>query len=264
MGIQIHPSVEEGGGPGTEDPLNEDACSPVPGLIHVYPNRVLLMPTQECFVHCRHCNRRWKRDGKLPSPGHWSAWFKYLADRPEATEVLITGGDPLTLTDGHIQGLLAEVRAVMGEGVIRIGTRAPVVAPERITKSLVRNLASFHPLYLHTQFNCPEECTSQAAEALDRLADAGINLGNQMVLLQGVNDSAERIVQVNEWLVRHRCRPYYVFVTEPVKGTSHLWVSLARAKELSRELRRRLSGIAMPLVVQDQPSGGGKVPVELL
>jgi len=198
------------------------------------------------------------------TPEHWSAWFEYLADHPEATEVLITGGDPLTLTDGRLEALLSGVRGVMGEGVIRIGTRAPAVEPDRITMSLVRMLTSFHPLYLHTQFNCPEECTAQSAEALERLADAGVNLGNQMVLLRGVNDSPDRIVQVNEWLVRHRCRPYYVFVTEPVRGTSHLWVPLERAKELSRELRSRLSGIAMPLVVQDQPSGGGKVPVELL
>jgi lysine 2,3-aminomutase len=196
--------------------------------------------------------------------GNWTSWFSYLADHPAVTEVLVTGGDPLTLADHRLEALLSGIGAVPGQRVVRIGTRAPVVEPRRVTKSLVRVLRSFSPLYLHTQFNCPEECTRQSGEALERLADAGVNLGNQMVLLRGVNDCVDRIAQVNEWLVRHRCRPYYLFVAEPVRGTSHLWVPLDRAKDISRELRSRLSGIAMPLVVQDQPSGGGKVPVELL
>lgn len=256
--------AEKDVGQGSHDPLGEDRYCRKPGLYHVYRDRVLLMPTQQCFMNCRHCNRRWKRDGSSADESTVQGWLDYLSTHPVVNDVILTGGDPLMWSDDRLLDLLERLRKLPGERVLRLGTRAPVVAPSRITHRLVEGLRKLHPVYLHTQFNAPAECTPEAGEALDRLADAGVNLGNQMVLLRGVNDRVDPIEKVNQWLVLHRCRPYYLFVTEEVAGTSHFAVSVQEARTLASILRKRLSGIAMPLVVQDQPRGGGKIPVEIL
>ncbi len=260
---QCIPRAEELAGGGRRDALNETEGQPLPGLLHVYPDRVLLLATDRCAVNCRHCNRRWRRgDGALAEDdGAVAAWLDYLQRAPGVTEVLVTGGDPLTLAHGTLARLLAGIRQVRREVVVRMGSRIPCVQPSRVTSRLAGLLRRHGPLYLHTQFNCPAECTAEAGGALDRLADAGINLGNQMVLLAGVNDDVESIVHVSRWLVSHRCRPYYLFLPEPVLGTAHFRVDPRRAAALGAALRPRLSGLAMPLLVVDTPDGGGKVPL---
>ncbi len=264
IALQSVPRLEESTSPGETDPLLELEYMPVDGLIHVYTNRALLLVTERCFVNCRHCNRRWKRrvDGEVQDwKGALDRWADYIGSHPEIDDVLVTGGDPLTLGNGKLFELLARLRSISHVGVVRVGSRAPVVMPARIDDELVAGLKENHPIFLHTQFNHPRECTMEAGVALERLADAGVNLGNQMVLLAGVNDSVDAIAEVNRWLVRHRCRPYYLFVPEDVRGTGHFKVSLQRARELEDSLRQLLSGIAMPSVVVDMPDGGGKVPV---
>ncbi len=260
---QCIPRTQETEEWGAADPLGERAREPVPGLVHVYADRVLLLATDRCAVNCRHCNRRWRRTNLQPALDGpvVDGWLDYLRSQPELREVLITGGDPLTLPHAALAELMRRLQELPAPPVIRIGSRLPVVHPQRISVPLVRMLKGFSPLYLHTQFNCPAECTPLAGAALSRLADAGINLGNQMVLLAGVNDEADAIARVNRWLVQHRCRPYYLFLPEKVRGTSHFQVPPERAVEIARELRRKISGLAMPAVVVDTPHGGGKVPL---
>ncbi len=262
IALQAVPRSEELDDAGSPDPLGENAHCPVPGLIHVYSDRVLVMPTSACAVHCRHCNRRWRRDVAGPSPWHalLPGWLDYLRAR-DVAEVLITGGDPLMLPADALGEVLARLRETLPDAVLRIGSRIPVVDPERITPALCATLSKLHPLYLHTQLNCVAECTPESARALTLLADAGIALGNQMVLLKGVNDSADEILRVNRWLVNHRCRPYYLFLTERVRGTRHLWVSVARGLDIASQLQRGASGLLQPHVVVDTPDGGGKVPL---
>jgi len=231
--------------------------------LHVYPERALLLATDECAVNCRHCNRRWRRCGRqwASDESAVSGWLDYLRERHEVSEVLITGGDPLTLPPDVLECLVRKVAELPNSPVIRLGSRIPAVWPARITPGLLKSLRGAGPLYFHTQFNCPAECTPEAGEALRLLADAGINLGNQMVLLRGVNDDVASIAAVNRWLVRQRCRPYYLFLPEKVEGTTHFQVDPMRAATMGQDLRKQLSGIAMPTVVVDTPDGGGKVPL---
>ncbi len=260
---QAVPRVEEGDLQGVEDPLGEGGKEPVPGLLHVYPDRALLLATDGCAVNCRHCNRRWRRGSACfaADESAVAGWLDYLHSCPEVREVLVTGGDPLTLSHPVLENLLAKLSELPHKPLIRIGSRVPAVWPERVSMRLSKLLRHRSPIYLHTQFNCPEECTPQAGEALCRLADAGVNLGNQMVLLKGVNDSVDSIATVNRWLVQHRCRPYYLFLPERVRGTAHFRVDPRRAAAMGRLLRQQLSGISMPLLVADTPDGGGKVPL---
>lgn len=265
IALQFTPRPEEDSDTsGAQDPLNELAASPVPGLVHAYPDRALVMPTADCFVNCRHCNRRWKRltTDAATAPDLSSHWCAYLRSHPEIDEVLVTGGDPLTLPDGPLADLLAALRAALPDVLLRLGTRAPAVLPSRITPALADMLRSFHPLYVNTQLNCLQECTPQAAEALERLADAGIAVGNQMVLLNGINDSFDTVAAVNRWLIRHRCRPYYLFLPEPVRGTRHFRVPPSLALDIARRLRASSSGLSTPLVVVDTPDAGGKIPID--
>lgn len=257
------PRGEELFGVGELDALGEGAHEPVPGLLHVYTERVLLLATDHCAVNCRHCNRRWRRCGQrlAADEGVVAGWLDYLHGRTSVHEVLITGGDPLTLPHAVLENLVRRVVALPHRPVIRLGSRIPAVWPERVTPRLLRAMRGAGAIYLHTQFNSPAECTAEAGEALRRLADAGINLGNQMVLLAGVNDNVESIAEVNRWLVRQRCRPYYLFLPERVRGTAHFQVDPRRAVVMGEALRKQLSGIAMPTVVVDTPNGGGKVPL---
>lgn len=260
---QCVPRSEEAVPDGERDALGEGGHEPIPGLLHVYSERALLLATDVCAVNCRHCNRRWRRCGRRMATEETvvTGWLDYLRGREDVREVLITGGDPLTLPHAVLESLVRRVAELPHNPVIRIGSRIPAVWPERVTPRLLRSLRRAGPLYLHTQFNCPAECTPEAGEALRRLADASINLGNQMVLLAGVNDDFDSIAQVNRWLVRQRCRPYYLFLPEKVQGTAHFQVDPTRAAAIGEELRRQLSGIAMPRLVVDAPDGGGKVPL---
>jgi lysine 2,3-aminomutase len=263
IALQAVPSVAEDEASGSTDPLGETTRSPLPGLLHVYPDRILLMVTNQCAVNCRHCNRRWQRMARpsVPLRDLLDGWSDYLPAHPEAREALISGGDPLVLDDGDLDAVLDRLRGLPRIGVIRIGSRVPVVLPARVTPSLTGMLRRHHPLFLQTQFNSFQECTEPAAEALNRLAEAGIPLSNQMVLLRGVNDSLSEIARVNSWLVRQRCRPYYLFAPEAVRGTARFRVPLADAARIAEQLRASSSGLACPTVVVDTPDGGGKVPL---
>ena len=243
------------------DPLAEEEHSPVPILSHRYPDRALLYVSHACPVYCRHCTRQRKVGdaASAPSGGEIEAAVDYLRRTPAVRDVLISGGDPLSLSDDRLARIVASVRAVPSVEVIRLCTRNPVTLPFRVTEALVSRLRAYHPLYVSTHFNHPRECTPEAGAALERLADAGFNCGNQMVLMAGINDDAATVEQLNRWLVRHRCRPYYMFQCDPVGGTAHLRTPIQTGLEILDALRGRLSGLAIPQFAVDLPGGGGKV-----
>lgn len=243
------------------DPLAEDEHSPVPILTHRYPDRALLYVTHNCPVYCRHCTRSRKvgDEASAPSSAMFEAAFAYLRRTPAVRDVLVSGGDPLSLSDRKLAEVVGRLREIPSIDVIRLCTRNPVTLPQRITAELVEALRPLHPLFVHTHFNHPRECTPEAAAALERLADGGFVLGNQMVLLRGINDSAEVVEALGRWLLRHRCRPYYMFQCDPVGGTAHLRVPIARGLAILDELRGRVSGLAIPQYAVDLPGGGGKV-----
>ena len=182
----------------------------------------------------------------------------YLRRTPAVRDVLISGGDPLSLSDDRLARIVASVRAVPSVEVIRLCTRNPVTLPFRVTDALVARLRAYHPLYVSTHFNHPDECTPEAGAALERLADAGFNCGNQMVLMAGINDDPAIVERLNRWLVRHRCRPYYMFQCDPVGGTAHLRTPIQTGLEILDALRGRLSGLAIPQFAVDLPGGGGR------
>ncbi len=243
------------------DPLAEDAHSPVPILTHRYPDRALLYVTHNCPVYCRHCTRSRKvgDEASAPSAAMFEAAFAYLARTPAIRDVLVSGGDPLSLSDHKLAEIVRRLREIPSIDVIRLCTRNPVTLPQRITPGLVESLRPFHPLFVHTHFNHPRECTPEAGAALARLADAGFVLGNQMVLLRGINDTPEIVAALGRWLLRQRCRPYYMFQCDPVGGTTHLRVPIARGLAILDALRGQVSGLAIPQYAVDLPGGGGKV-----
>lgn len=244
-----------------DDPLAEERHSPAPHLTHRYPDRALLYVTHNCPVYCRHCTRQRKvGDARsAPSAAELDAALAYLRRTPAVRDVLISGGDPLSLSDDRLEDLVARVRAIESVEVIRLCTRNPVTLPQRITDDLVERLRAYHPLFVSTHFNHPKECTEEAGAALSRLSDAGFNVGNQMVLLRGVNDDAEVVAELGRWLVRHRTRPYYMFQCDPVGGTAHLRTPVQTGQEILHQLRGRVSGLAIPQFAVDLPGGGGKV-----
>lgn len=246
-----------------EDPLGEDAHSPVPILTHRYPDRALLYVTHNCPVYCRHCTRQRKVGDvhSAPSRRMLDEAFAYLRATPQIKDVLVSGGDPLSLSDARLVEIVAALRGIESLEVIRLCTRNPVTLPHRITDELVAALRPYHPLFVSTHFNHPRECTPEAGAALRRLADAGFSVGNQMVLLRGINDSAETIETLNRWLLRQRCRPYYAFQCDPVAGTAHFRTALSAGVDILDHLRGRVSGLAIPQLVVDLPGGGGKVTV---
>lgn len=243
------------------DPLAEEEHSPVPILSHRYPDRALLYATHTCPVYCRHCTRQRKVGDATSAPARaeLDAAVAYLERTPAVKDVLLSGGDPLSLTDDRLEEIVARLHAVPSVEVVRLCTRNPVTLPQRVTGALVERLSAHHPLYVSTHFNHPRECTPEAARALTRLADAGFVVGNQMVLLRGINDDADTVEALNRWLVRHRCRPYYMFQCDPVGGTAHLRTPIATGLEILDALRGRLSGLAIPQFAVDLPGGGGKV-----
>ena len=245
------------------DPLGEEAYMPVPGLTHRYPDRALFYVTHNCPVYCRHCTRKRKVGDPKSAASHrqLDAAFEYLAQHPEVRDVLVSGGDPLSLSDDRLVQVVARLRAIPHIEVIRLCTRNPVTLPQRFTPELSERLAPHQPLFVHTHFNHPKECTPEAARCLRALADAGLNVANQMVLLKGINDDVELVREVNLWLLRQRCRPYYLFQGDLADGIAHFRTPLETGLEIIRGLRGFSSGMAVPHFVIDAPGGGGKVPL---
>ena len=247
------------------DPLAEDVDSPVPGLVHRYPDRVLFLVTDFCSVYCRYCTRS-RLVGHSASAcelnfDRWKRAISYIAGHPEVRDVLLSGGDPLTLADEKLEWLLSRLRRIPHVEIIRIGTKVPVVAPQRITNSLVRMLRVYHPLWMSIHFTHPDELTAEVAEACRRLANAGIPLGSQTVLLKGINDDIETMKRLFHGLLKLRVRPYYLYQCDPVQGSSHFRTSVARGLEIIEGLRGHTSGYAVPTFVVDAPGGGGKIPL---
>ncbi len=245
------------------DPLHEEIDSPVPGLTHRYPDRCLLLVTDQCSMYCRHCTRR-RFAGQTDHPRsekEIEACIDYIRKTPVIRDVLISGGDPLTLADDYLESILREIRAIPHVEIIRIGTRVPVVMPMRITDTLCNMLKKYHPLWMNIQFNHPKEITPESAEACRKLADAGIPLGNQSVLLRGINDCPYIFRELNQQLLKIRVRPYYIYQCDLSQGIEHFRTSIGKGIEIMEFLRGHTSGLAVPTFVVDAPGGGGKIPV---
>lgn len=246
------------------DPLAEDTDSPVPGLVHRYPDRVLFLVTEFCSTYCRYCTRSrivGRHAPCEPGPDRWDAALRYIAGHPEIRDVLLSGGDPLTLPDGRLNDLLRRLRQIPHVEIIRLGTKVPAVLPQRVTRDLVRVLRRYHPLYLSLHFTHPDELTPETARACRRLANAGIPLGSQTVLLTGVNDDLDTMRHLMQGLLRIRVRPYYLYQCDPIPGSAHFRTPTARGLEIIRGLRGHTSGYAVPTYVVDAPGGGGKIPL---
>ena len=243
------------------DPLSEARLSPVPGLVHRYPDRALLLTTSTCALYCRFCTRKRAIGCNADNPPDFAAALSYIAETPALHEVILSGGDPLLLDDDRLDDLLSRLRAIPHIETIRIHSRVPVVLPERITEKLASLLGRHHPLYLNTHFNHPRELTPEATEACQRLAAAGIPLGNQSVLMRGVNDDAETLRSLFRGLLRLRVRPYYLHHGDLVAGTAHLRTTIETGLSLIAALRNTLPGMAIPQYVIDLPGGRGKVPL---
>lgn len=250
-------------GCGVVDPLGEDGDSPVPGIVHRYPDRVLFLVSHECASYCRFCTRKRMvgEIAKMP-PDFVEKGLTYIREHSDIRDVVVSGGDPLLLSDERLDYILAAIRAIPHVEIIRIGTRVPCVLPQRVTAALVRMLKKYHPLYMNVHFNHPDEITPVSSKALKRLADAGIPLGNQTVLLKGVNDDPLVMRRLMQKLVQCRVRPYYIYQADAVAGTAHFRTRVEKGLEIIREgLRGWTSGLAVPHFVIDSPSGGGKVPL---
>ena len=245
------------------DSLNEDAHSPVPGLVHRYPDRVLMLVTTQCASYCRYCTRsRIVGDPHAQfTRAHYDAQIEYIASTPSVRDVLLSGGDPLMLPLRILEGLLQRLRDIPHVEIVRIGSRVPVFLPQRITDELVQMLRRFHPLWLNIHVNHPRELTPEVAAACGRLADAGIPLGCQTVLLAGVNDCPNVMKQLVHQLVKARVRPYYLYQCDLVAGAGHFRTPVSKGLEIIEALRGHTSGFAVPTYVIDAPGGGGKVPV---
>lgn len=243
------------------DPLAEESHMPVPGITHRYPDRVLFYTSHNCPVYCRHCTRKRKVSDPTTaaSRAQLEAGLAYIRDTPTVRDVLLSGGDPLTLSDERLDELLTGLRAIDHVEVIRLGTRNPVTLPQRITPALCDVLRRARPLYLHTHFNHPAELGPEAKRALRDLLDAGCVLGNQMVLLAGVNDSPEVVMTLNRELLIQGCRPYYILQCDMAEGITHFRTPLSKGLEIMRHLRGRIGGMGVPDFVVDLPGGGGKI-----
>jgi len=247
----------------TGDPLGEDHQSPVPGLVHRYPDRVLFLVTDFCSTYCRYCTRsRMVGDhGGVCNVERWQKAIDYISDTPSIRDVLISGGDPLTLSDEKLEWLLSRLRRIEHVEFIRIGTKVPAVLPQRITPALARMLKHYHPLWMSIHFTHPEELTPETGQACCRLADAGIPLGSQTVLLKGINDNVETMKKLMHGLLKIRVKPYYIYQCDPIPGSSHFRTPVEKGLEIIRGLRGHTTGYAVPTYVIDAPGGGGKIPV---
>lgn len=245
------------------DPLHEDEDSPAPGLTHRYPDRVLFLITDQCSMYCRHCTRR-RLAGETDaqrSMDDINACLDYIRKSPEVRDVLLSGGDCLLVDDDVLEYIIKELRAIPHVEIVRLGSRTPVVMPMRITDNLVNMLKKYHPIWLNTHFNHSKEMTPDAIEACRKLADAGIPLGNQSVLLRGVNDCPHIMRDLVHNLVRNRVRPYYIYQCDLSLGIEHFRTPVAKGIEIIEGLRGHTSGYAVPTFVVDAPGGGGKIPV---
>ena len=262
---QIIPRIEEGWTAPEElsDPCGEDSHMPVPGLVHRYPDRVLFLVTDRCASYCRYCTRSRVVSGvgEQHLEMNWEAAFKYLEAHTEIRDVLLSGGDPLLLTDSILDRLLTRLRSIPHIQFVRIGSRIPIFLPQRITPELCEMLRKHHPLFISIHTNHPRELTSEVREGLGRLADAGIPLGNQSVLLRGVNDSVEVQKALVHKLLMCRVRPYYLYQCDLITGSSHLRTSVAEGVSIIEGLRGHTTGYAIPQYVIDGPGGGGKIPL---
>jgi lysine 2,3-aminomutase len=244
------------------DPLHEKESSPVRGIVHRYPDRVLFTVTQVCSNYCRYCTRS-HSVGKLDKLGRqdYERAFNYIASHKEVRDVLISGGDPLTLTDETLDYILSNIRKIEHVEIIRIGTRTPVVLPQRITDGLINVLRKYHPLFLSLHFSHPLEITEECAKACNKLADGGFPLGSQTVLLKGINDNVSVMKELMHKLLKIRVRPYYLYQCDLIPGSGHFRTTVAKGLEIMKGLRGYTSGYAVPTFVVDAPGGGGKIPL---
>lgn len=246
-----------------KDAVSEDFDSPVPHITHRYPDRVLFVITEMCSMYCRHCTRRrhvGSTEQAIPQAEIDNA-IRYIERSPEVRDVLLSGGDPLVLSDDKLEEIIARVRAIPHVEIVRIGSRVPVVCPQRITPELVTMLRKYHPLYLNTHFNHPKEFTEDSIRACAMLADAGIPLGNQTVLMRGINDCANVMKRLCHKLVAARVKPYYYYQCDLAEGTAHFRTSVAKGIEIAESLRGHTTGFAVPTYIIDAIGGGGKTPV---
>lgn len=247
-----------------EDPLGEEAQSPVPGLVHRYPDRVLFLTTGFCSTYCRYCTRSRMVGNNQRFRGSIAQWQKaiaYIEATPEVRDVLISGGDPLTLPDSQLEYLLSSIARIEHVEMIRIGTKVPVVLPQRITPKLLRVLKKFRPLWISVHVTHPDELTPETSAACNLLADAGIPLGSQTVLLKGINDNVETLKTLFQGLLKIRVRPYYLYQCDPIQGSSHFRTPVHKGIEMIEGLRGHTTGYAVPHYVIDAPGGGGKIPL---
>ncbi|MDD4980517.1 MAG: KamA family radical SAM protein [Candidatus Omnitrophica bacterium] len=245
------------------DPCAEDRDSPAPHLVHRYPDRVLLLATESCAMYCRHCTRRRLvgEHAESDSPSRFDAAVEYIKANKKIRDVLISGGDPFILEDEEIESLIQKIRGISHVEFLRIGTRVPVTLPHRITEKLVNMLKKYAPIWVSIHFNHPKEITKRCKIACDMLADAGIPLGSQTVLLKGINDRPYAMKRLVHELLQIRVRPYYIYQCDPVRGTQHFRTPVAVGINIIEKLRGHTSGYAVPTYVIDGPGGGGKIPV---
>lgn len=250
----------------SDDPLEEDSYMPVPKLVHRFPDRCLALVTETCATYCRHCNRKrfWSTPGRLSLKKRLPEMIRYISSLPQIREVIISGGDPLTLEDHVLEELLVSLHTIPHVEVLRIGSRAPVVMPMRITKELCRMLKRFRPLWFNTQFNHPQEITPASARACEMLLTAGIPVSNQSVLLKGINDSLEVMKSLLYNLQKISVRPYYLFHCDPVKSCEHFRTDARKSMEMMENIRRQCSGLSVPQYVLDVPGGTGKIPLNVM
>jgi lysine 2,3-aminomutase len=262
---QVVPRIEESNTAPDEmqDPCGEDSNMPVPGLVHRYPDRVLLLVTDRCASYCRYCTRSRvvSGAGEQELTMDLEGAFAYLEKHPEVRDVLLSGGDPLLLSDSKLDAILTRLRQIPTIEFIRIGTRIPIFLPQRITTDLLNVLKKHHPLWMSVHSNHPKELTQEVRMALGRLADAGIPLGNQSVLLKGVNDRADTLKSLFHKLLLCRVRPYYLYQCDLISGSAHLRTTIREGQEIMEQLRGHTTGYAVPTYVVDGPGGGGKIPI---
>src|SRR5918996_3971603 len=260
---QYVPSVEElDVRDGIVDSLNEDADSPVPNITHRYPDRALFLVSPVCATYCRFCTRRRKvGDPEKISLKEYESAFQYLAAHPEIRDVILSGGDPMMLSDSRLEYIFQRLRAIPHIEIIRLGSRITSHLPERVTPEFCEMVQKYHPIFMNTHFNHPDELTPAAVAALDRLSKAGISLGCQTVLLRGVNDDPKVMMKLMHELLKARVRPYYIYMADQVAGGEHFRTTVQKGLEIIQALRGWTSGLAVPHFVIDAPGGGGKVPL---
>ena len=263
INLMALPSSYENDCSGELDPMSEEYTNPAPCITRRYPNRLIINVTSSCAMFCRHCQRR-RRIGetdRIESEENINAAIEYIKNTREIRDVLITGGDPLMLPDEMLENIISQVRAIPHVEIVRIGTRVPVTMPQRITNDLCDMLKKYHPLFINTQFNHPGELTEDAVKACERIANAGIPLGNQMVFLRGINNDKYIVQLLNEGLLKARVRPYYIFHPKQVMGTKHFEIKVEEGLKIMKYLRGHTSGLAIPQYILNAPGGLGKIPL---